>query len=419
VSNVDQDLVSTRPRTNWAGNIAFAAPDFYGPAAVAELRAVVARARRVRVLATGHSFNDMADSPGAQVSLASLPPEVDVDSAASLVRVSAALSYAQLASRLDRQGFALRNLASLPHISVAGACATGTHGSGNSNGSLATAVIALDMVTADGSLVTTDRRAADFPGMVVALGALGIVTSMTLRVEPAFTVRQWVYEGLSREQLVTHVEEIFAAAYSVSVFTDWRHASRIWVKQRDGDPVPPPHWLGALQATEPRHPVPGMPAGSATQQLGRPGPWHERLPHFRPEFTPSSGDELQSEYLVPRDRAADAITALTGIADQIAPVLLIAEIRTVAADDLWLSMAYGRDSVAFHFTWRPDTGAVRPVLAQLEERLAPFDPRPHWGKLFTMDPRGSYERLPGFTGLMERYDPAGTFRNDFIARSIG
>ena len=411
--------MATRPRTNWSGNIAFGAPGFYRPSSLGELQAVVARSDRIRVLATGHSFNDMADSPGAQVTLEGMPAEVCVDSARSVARVAAGLSYAEIAARLNTEGFALRNLASLPHISVAGACATGTHGSGNSNGSLATAVTALDMVTADGSLVTQDRRAADFPGLVVALGALGIVTSMTLRIEPAFTVRQWVYEGLSREQLVAHVEEIFAAAYSVSVFTDWRHASRIWVKQRGDAPAPPPHWLGAQQAQEPHHPVPGMPAGSATQQLGRPGPWHERLPHFRPEFTPSSGDELQSEYLVPRDRAADAITALTGIADQIAPVLLIAEIRTVAADDLWLSMAYGRDSVAFHFTWRPDTAAVRPVLAQLEQRLAPFGPRPHWGKLFAMDPRASYTRLPGFTGLMERFDPSGTFRNDFIARSIG
>ena len=407
------------PYTNWAGNIRFGAARTHRPTTVEQLQELVAASPSARALGSGHSFSPIADTPGDLIQLDALPHTVQIDPANQVVTVSAAVAYAELAARLDKEGFALPNLASLPHISVAGACATGTHGSGNSNGSLATAVIALDMVSADGSLVTTDRRAADFPGMVVALGALGIVTSMTLRVEPAFTVRQWVYEGLSREQLVTHVEEIFAAAYSVSVFTDWRHASRIWVKQRDGDPVPPPHWLGALQATEPRHPVPGMPAGSATQQLGRPGPWHERLPHFRPEFTPSSGDELQSEYLVPRDRAADAITALTGIADQIAPVLLIAEIRTVAADDLWLSMAYGRDSVAFHFTWRPDTGAVRPVLAQLEERLAPFDPRPHWGKLFTMDPRGSYDRLPGFTGLMERYDPAGTFRNDFIARSIG
>jgi alditol oxidase len=407
------------PYTNWAGNIRFGAARTHRPATIEQLQELVAASTSARALGSGHSFSPIADTHGDLIQLDALPPTVQIDPADNTVTVAAAVTYAELAARLEKEGFALPNMASLPHISVAGACATGTHGSGNSNGSLATAVTALDMLTADGSLVTQDLRAADFPGMVVALGALGIVTSMTLRIGPAFTVRQWVYENLSREHLVTHVDEIFAAGYSVSVFTDWRHASRIWVKQRGDEDAPPPHWLGAHRAQEPRHPVPGMPAGSATQQLGMPGPWHERLPHFRPEFTPSSGDELQSEYLVPRDRAADAITALTAIADQIAQVLLIAEIRTVAADDLWLSMAYGRDSVAFHFTWRPDTAAVLPVLAQLEERLAPFDPRPHWGKLFTMDPRASYDRLPGFTGLLERFDPAGKFRNDFVARTIG
>jgi xylitol oxidase len=433
VSNVDQDLVSTRPRTNWAGNIAFAAPDFYGPAAVAELRAVVARARRVRVLATGHSFNDMADSPGAQVSLASLPPEVDVDSAASLVRVSAALSYAQLASRLDRQGFALRNLASLPHISVAGACATATHGSGPANQNLAAAVTALEIVTADGDIAELRRGDDSFPGAVVHLGALGVVTRLVLEVVPSFDVSQRVYEDLPLEVLDDHFADIMASGYSVSLFTDWRapRLTQLWIKQRlDGDPTAPTPpapvtdapWFTARPALTARHPVPGASPENCTEQLGVPGRWFERLPHFRPEFTPSAGEELQSEYLLPTGFAVPALRALNQISDRVAPVLQICEVRAIAADDLWLSSCYQRDSVAFHFTWIPDTAAVLPVVTLIEQWLAPFAPRPHWGKVFTAsadDLHARYDRLPDFLNLANHYDPAGKFRNAYTARYLG
>jgi alditol oxidase len=433
------------PVTNWAGSIAFSAARTHRPATVEQLRELVAASAQVRALGSGHSFSPIADTTGDLISLDGLPRTVRIDpgghgasggrgvtgrpSAAGRpsVTVGAAIRYGELAARLDRAGYALHNMASLPHISVAGACATGTHGSGDRNGCLSTAVRAMELVTADGELVTVSRDSGDssagFGGMVAALGALGIVTSMTLDIEPAFTVRQWVYRDLPRRQLDAHFAEIFASGYSVSVFTDWRppYAARVWVKQRVGASSaagpPPLGWLDARLADAPLHPVPGMPAGYTTQQLGVPGPWHERLPHFRAEYTPSNGDELQSEYLVPRERAVEALGALNPVADRIAPVLRIAEIRTVAADDLWLSMAYQRDSVAFHFTWLKDTAAVIPVLAAIEEQLAPFGARPHWGKVFVMEPpalRALYPRLPDFESLLARYDPAGKFRNDFI-----
>ena len=404
------------PRTNWAGNIAFAAPDFYRPASVGELRTVVARARQVRVLGTGHSFNDMADSPGAQVSLAGLPPEVEVDSAGSLVRVAAGLSYADVAVRLDRRGFALRNLASLPHISVAGSVATGTHGSGVANGSLASSVREVELVTADGSLRTIGRDDPRFDGAVTSLGALGAVTALTLDLVPHFEVAQHIHLGLPLADL--DFETVSALAYSVSLFTDW-HAPRftqVWLKQRTDRPVPGFPWAPA--ATEPVHPVPGMPAVNCTEQLGVPGPWHERLPHFRAEFMPSSGAELQSEYLLPRPCAMRALHALDGIREKIAAVLQICEVRTVAADTQWLSPAYGRDSVALHFTWIADTAAVLPVVGLVEETLAPFDPRPHWGKVFTVpraELRERYPRAAAFRALVAELDPAGTFTNAFLA----
>ena len=410
--------------TNWAGNVAFSATRVHRPASVAELQRLVAAGACVRALGTGHSFSRIADTPGDLVSVAGLPKIMKVDAEAATVTVSAGVRYGELAPHLHAAGYALRNLASLPHISVAGACATGTHGSGNSNGNLATAVCAMEMITAGGDAVTMSREADGdrFRGAVVGLGALGIVTSLSLDIVPAFGIRQYVYENLPHEQLYEHLTDIFASAYSVSLFTDWRspRIRQVWLKQRAGEhdpPTPGTRWYGALAADGPRHPVPGLPAANSTRQLGVPGPWHERLPHFRLDFTPSAGDELQSEYLLPQQLAAGALRAIASIGDRVAPVLRISEIRTVAADDLWLSPSYRQDSMAIHFTWINDVPAVMPVLATVEDRLAPFGARPHWGKLFTTSPAAVsrlYDRLPDFQRLLRSLDPDGKFRNKFI-----
>ena len=410
--------------TNWAGNITFSARRIHRPASLAELQRLVAGSGCVRALGTGHSFSRVADTPGDLVSVAGLPKIMTVDADRATVTVSAGVRYGELAPHLHAAGYALRNLASLPHISVAGACATGTHGSGNSNGNLATAVSAMEMITADGDAVTMTREADGdrFRGAVVGLGALGIVTSLSLDIVPAFDIRQYVYENLPHEQLYEHLTDIFASAYSVSLFADWRSSRirQVWLKQRVGEhdpPKPGARWYGALPADGPRHPVPGLPAANSTQQLGVPGPWHERLPHFRLDFTPSAGDELQSEYLMPRRFAAGAMRAITSIRDEVVPVLRISEIRTVAADDLWLSPSYQQDSVAIHFTWLNDVPALIPVLARIEDRLAPFGARPHWGKLFTTSPAavsGLYDRLPDFQRLLRSNDPAGKFRNKLV-----
>lgn len=419
--------------TNWAGNITFRAAAVERPASVEEVRGLVTRGEKVRVLGSGHSFNRIADSPGALISLDALPPEIEIDSGSSTVRVAASVRYGELGRRLHEKGYALPNLASLPHISVAGSVATGTHGSGDGNGGLATSVRAIEMVTAGGDLVTLSRDADGdrFAGAVVALGALGVVVALTLDVVPSFEVRQRVYEGLPAEVLDDRFDAVMSAAYSVSLFTDWRTSriNQVWVKERvaaadlagvrhGGEPD---GFFGATPADGPRHPVPGMSAVHCTAQMGVPGPWFERLPHFRPDFTPSSGEELQAEYMVPRRHAVEAFHALDRIRDRIAPVLQISEIRTIAADDLWLSPSQGRDTVAFHFTWIKDTSAVTPVLTAIEECLAPFGARPHWGKLFTLPAdvlRTRYERLDDFAALARHYDPRGVFANEFVERYV-
>ncbi|MGW1818707.1 FAD-binding protein [Streptomyces sp. NPDC002125] len=410
-------------RTNWAGNITFGAKQLHTPASVAELQDLVAAGTAVRALGTGHSFNTVADTSGSLISVAGLPRSIEIDREARTATVSAGLRFGELTDALHRAGFALHNMGSLPHISVAGACATGTHGSGVGNRSLAGAVRALELVTADGALVTLRRGEPDFDGAVVSLGALGVVTRLTLDLVPAFDVQQWVYEAFPQNRLLARFDEVMSEAYSVSLFTGWHGGpvDQVWLKRKVGDEGPrtaPDQWHGATLASGPRHPVPGVAAEHCTRQQGVPGPWYARLPHFRLEFTPSNGDELQSEYFVARHDAVAAYEALDRVRDRFAPLLQIGEIRTVAGDGLWLSPAQGRDSVAFHFTWVPDTAAVTPALRAIEEALAPFAARPHWGKVFTTGPgalRELYPHYADFEGLTARFDPTGTFRNDFLA----
>ncbi|WP_371688705.1 FAD-binding protein, partial [Micromonospora sp. KC207] len=411
----DRESGAGVPERNWAGNVRYSAARRHRPTGLDELRRLVTGSDRLRAVGTGHSFNRLGDTGGDLVSLAGLPPTVEVDRERSTVTVAAAVRYGDLATRLHAAGYALPTMASLPHISVAGAVATATHGSGVGIGNLASAVSALELVTADGDLLTV-RRDADgdrFAGMVVSLGALGVVTRVTLDVVPDFEVRQYVRLGLPRAAL----DEAFASAYSVSLFTDWRgdRIDQVWRKQLADAPPPPADWLGTTAAAGPVHPVPGMPARNCTAQLGEPGPWHERLPHFRLGFTPSSGDELQSEYHLPRAAAAGALAALDPLADRIAAVLQVCELRTIAADELWLSPQYRRDSLAVHFTWIGDADAVAPVLAEVERALAPFAPRPHWGKVFTLDPAAvaaAYPRHADFLALARELDPMGKFRTD-------
>lgn len=411
---------------NWAGNVTYQAARLHRPESLDELRDLVTTRHRLRVLGSGHSFNRIADTTGDLVSLDRLPREVSIDPDRGTATVAAGMRYGEVAVQLHAAGYAVPNLGSLPHISVAGACATGTHGSGDRNGNLATAVTGLRLVTAEGDLLDVDRDADPerFPGMVVNLGALGVVTAVTLRIVPTFQVRQYVYEGLPRAGLVERFEEIMSRAYSVSVFTDWGDGPtvpQVWLKLRDGEQPPPARWLEATRADGPRHPIAGMPATYCTAQLGEPGPWHERLPHFRLEFTPSNGDELQSEYFVPRQHAAAAIAAVAAVRHRVAPALQISELRTVAADELWLSPAQGRDSVAFHFTWRPEEEPVSAAVAALEEALAPFAARPHWGKVFATPPAAlaaCYPRYDDFRRLRAALDPSGRFANEFIDRYV-
>lgn len=410
-------------RKNWSGNYIYSTDRLDTPGNIEEVQAVVKRASKLRALGTRHSFNAIADSTAEQISLQHLDQMV-IDPGASTVTIGAGVTYGRLAPYMDSHGFALQNLASLPHISVAGGCVTATHGSGIHNRNLSTACSALELVTANGDRLTlTGAKDPDhFAGAVVSLGALGIVTRLTLDLVPAYQVEQVVYQDLSFGELEHNLDAIFASGYSVSLFTDWQNhrATQVWIKRRT-DPKKPYTWpqefYGAKRATQKLHPVTGHSAESCTEQLGIPGPWYERLPHFRMNFTPSSGSELQTEYFVPREHAYEAIRAVERLRDKITPHLFVTELRTIDADSLWMSMAYQRSSLAIHFTWKPEWAAVRNILPLIEANLAPFEPRPHWAKLFTLPPatlQTRYARLADFKELLHQHDPRGKFRNAFL-----
>ncbi len=414
--------------TNWAGNYTYSTDQLDKAASVADVQRLVKKHAKLRVLGTRHCFNGIADSTANLLSLAAMDRVVELDPKARTVTVEAGIRYGQLGPQLHEKGFALHNLASLPHICVAGACSTSTHGSGIKNGGLATVVSGLEFVTAAGDVVklSRDKDAKVFPGAVVALGALGVVTRITLDLLPTFEVRQDVYQDLPLDQLKDHFEEIMSAGYSVSLFTDWqkKRVNEVWLKRRidqAGKATAKPAFFGATLAAKNLHPIAELSAENCTAQMGVPGPWYDRLPHFRMGFTPSSGKELQSEYFVPLRNGVEAILAIERMRDKVSPHLMISELRTIAADDLWMSPYYQRASLAIHFTWKPDWESVRKVLPLIEKELAPFKVRPHWGKLFTLAPaelQARYDKLADFKRLLKEYDPRGKFRNAFLDSTI-
>jgi xylitol oxidase len=411
---------------NWAGNLTFGTSNVFYPTTVAEVQQLVKQHTKIKALGTRHCFNTIANSTDNLLSTSKMNKVVGIDKAGHTVTVEGGIKYGELAPWLHKQGWALHNLASLPHISVGGSITTATHGSGVKNGNLSSAVTGLEIVIADGSIVHITQKDGDkFNAAVVGLGALGIITKVTLKIQPTYMVQQNVFTGLPVAQLKDNFEKIMSAGYSVSLFTDWQtdHINEVWVKSRIGtDKLQTgPEFFGAKAATKNLHPIIALGAENCTEQMGVPGPWYERLPHFKMGFTPSSGKELQSEYFVPFHSAVQAMEAVARLGKQIGPHLLITEIRAIAADDLWMSPCHNQQCATIHFTWKQEAEAVYKLLPQIEKALWPFNARPHWGKVFTLAPSvldARYPKLAGFKKLVAGYDPTGKFRNEFLNKNI-
>ena len=391
------------------------------PATIKEIVDLVRREPRVLALGSAHSFSAVAVTPGLHIDTSGLDPDIHVSG--TTASVAAGTTYAVLGRELHARGFALSAMASLPHITVAGAVSTGTHGSGDAIGTLSSAVTALQVVTADGDVRWVRRGVdPDFAGWVVGLGNLGIVTRVELEVEPTYDVAQTVFAGLNLDVVEAEFDAVFSEATSVSVFTRWRTEpdAQLWLKRRvdrEG-PWPGGEVFGVQPREMPLHPLEQLDPIHCNPQLGQSGPWHERLPHFRAEFTPSAGDEIQAEYLLPRSNAVEAIRGIRPLHARITPLLHVTEIRTMRADDLWLSPAYGVDTVGIHFTWHRDD-RIYEVLPAIEEVLLPLGARPHWGKVTAAPPEQVTRAFPRWNdalALMELVDPEAKFRSPFVTR---
>jgi len=412
---------------NWSGNLTYSTGNVFYPKLVEEVQQLIKKHDKIKALGTRHCFNNIADSKDNLLSTRDLNKVVSIDKQNHTVTVEGGIKYGELAPYLHKEGFALHNLASLPHISVAGSITTATHGSGVKNGNLSSAVVGLEIVKADGNIVhlSKTKDAAKLNAAVVGLGALGVITKVTLQIQPTYMMKQHVFTGLPVSELKQHFEKIVSAGYSVSLFTDWQsdHINEVWIKSRIGTDKDEnlKEFYGAKAATKNLHPIIGLSAENCTEQMGVPGPWYERLPHFKMGFTPSSGKELQSEFFVPFNHAVEAIEAVAKLGKQIGPHLFITEIRTIAADDLWMSPAHNQKSVAIHFTWKQETEAVMKLLPQIERELSPFKARPHWGKIFTMPAKTlatRYEKMDAFRAMVAEYDPHEKFRNHFLANEL-
>jgi xylitol oxidase len=399
---------------NWSKNIDFGEKAYLQPQSLVELQEMVRSHNRIRARGSAHSFNEIANTDDYAINLAKMPQIIEVNEEKRSVRVSAGLTYGELAPVLDRKGWALHNLASLPHISIAGSIATGTHGSGVKNQNLANQVISLSVVTADGDLKTITSTDSEFSALVVGLGLGAIVYQYELKIETSYQIRQVIYPEIPLAEIRKNFDQIMSSAYSVSYFTDWAYPQigNLWCKFRDDETIPESIG-GVLAATKKLHPIPSVDPQACTEQLAEPGVWFERLPHFKLDFTPSVGEEIQSEFFVARKDAAAALAAIAGLGSEIAPLLWITELRTVAADNLLLSGSYQRDTLAIHFTWKK-TDEICPVIAKVEKALKTFDYRPHWGKVYTTtfeEAVSKFSEFAKFKKVIGSLDPARKFEN--------
>jgi xylitol oxidase len=406
---------------NWAGNLTFSAKEFIEIDNISKLQQVVSNSQGVKVLATGHSFNAIGDTKYTLISLKNLSNGIEIDSQNAQALIPAGMSYADAARYLESNGWAFSNMASLGEVTIAGAISTGTHGSGSNNGVLSTSVVGLEIVLGSGELITIDEsNSEEFAGFVISLGSLGVFTKIKMKIVPSFSVKQFVYENIGIQAVAENFDTVFNSAYSVSYFSNWAKNStgQIWMKFLDDSSSDnlSDNWLGANQAKAKQHPVKINNPDPCTDQLGISGKWLYRLPHFKLDSSPASGDEVQTEYLVDRKYVNEYIQDLRTIGDEIAPRVYATEIRTIKSDELWLSGAYQRETVGFHFTWKKSDTLVD-FLPRIEEILGKHDGRPHWAKLFSVksdELSARYPKYSNFEALLKKYDPKKKFRNKFI-----
>jgi xylitol oxidase len=430
--------------SNWGGNFRFSTTDIRFPRSLDEVVDAVKEGapkstpggvgppvKHLRALGSRHSFSKIADTAEMLVSLSAMNRILAVNpgsaTEAPTITVEGGAIYTDVTPFVEFIGAAFHNQLTLSEVSVAGSINTGAHGTGITNGILATQVRSVELVLANGT-VTTLRKGVDaaFPAAVVGLGAFGVVTKVELEMQASYQMTQHVFLNLPFTTLTDQFDTIMSSAYTVQAWTDWSdptNFNQVWVGDRDDDAADfstAPAFYGATRAPAQVTPVAALPPTYVVPQ-GVAGPWNERLVCYRLGLSGFNGDEIQSEYILPITNAKAALEAIAALATQIAPLCYVSVVRTIAADDFWLSPAYGRDSVAIHFTWKPQLDAVVALLPTIESALAGLDAVPHWGKFFTMAPSvflQRYDKLAEWKATAAAYDPSGRFRNAFLNDNV-
>jgi L-gulonolactone oxidase len=424
---------------NWGGNQACTPLSLERPSSEDELVALVHRAaaagERVKVVGAGHSFTDIACTDGRMVSLDGYDHFLEVDTRAATVKVEGGITIAALGQALAEVGLAQPNLGDVAYQSIAGAISTATHGTGGRLGNISTQVKALSLVTADGVLECSAEDNADvFQAARVGLGALGVISTVTLQCVPAFTLRS-IQAPRQLDEVLDAVEDLVAANDHFEFF--WiPHSDRVLAitNNRTDAPAHPPgkvsayfndivmenHAFGLLQrlgrANTTWIPALGRVTGRLLNARDVADVSHrvfanQRLVRF-----------VEMEYALPRPALAAAVRDVRSMIDrQGLRISFPVEVRIAAADDIWLSTASGRDTgyIAVHvFQGLPFDRYFREV----EAIMNGYEGRPHWGKMHyqtaeTLRPR--YPHWADFIGVRDRLDPEGRFSNAYLDRVLG
>jgi FAD-linked oxidoreductase len=431
---------------NWAGNQAMAPAVVERPASTEQVTDVVSRAtaagRRVKAIGSGHSFTGIGLTDGVLLDLSRLSGVLAVDRDAHRVTVGAGTTLRRLNADLAALGLGLTNMGDVDRQTAAGAISTGTHGTGRSSGAIATQVVALELVLADGSVVTCSPSSHSglFSAARVALGALGVLTAVTLQAEPAFLLRA-VERPRPLEEVLDGFDD-FVAAHDHAEFFWFPHTDVALTKANDrvdgpAAPLPRPR---ALLEDE----VLGNGVFGAVCRLGAARP--ALVPRLNRVAARTMGERTytapapdvftsprrvrfrEMEYAVPRADLVPVVRELRGLPErERLRVSFPVEVRVAPADDVPLSTASGRDTayVAVHVyagEAAPRAGGLDPWLATAERVVDAVGGRPHWGKLHSQDASTLRPRYPGFDAflaLRDRLDPAGAFSNAYLDRVLG
>ena len=429
---------------NWAKTVYYNHTIHY-PKTVEEIQHILQYHAKIRVLGSMHSFNNITKLPqefnGVYISMSNMNQVIKC-CRGERVTIQPGITFGELGEYLHERNFGFHNMASLPHITVGGAISTGTHGAGVFNGNLASHVMQVKLISADGKLRTYRiGQDPEFQHIPVSFGLAGIIVEIELDIVPDYDIQQCIYENLPFNTIKkSDYKTAFSSAYSFSIFTQWKNRkfTSIWAKYRlrkgrngneESIMIDCPDMNKIKPSSNKVHPLPGGDTSFVSGGIGKnyKEPGYVGLPHFLMEGVPSQGEELQSEYFVSSHMFDVVIEVLFHHFEEnpkLYDLLYVSEMRFVAGDKLTLSPQHVLgSSIGFHFTWKKEFDQVVDALKGIENVLKPYNALPHMGKLFTMTGReleGKYgqRNLRAFQSFVAPLDPLKKFVNPFLQNLI-